>query len=187
MNLVFIGLSGSGKSTFGKFVANLLNMPIIDTDEEITKKLCMPLPQIFEKYGEKFFRDLEEYETIAAANKNDIVIACGGGIVLNEHAMKALKNNGLIVYLCMNSDDILKRLDGVDDRPLLPVENRKQKIEEMMSVRNKLYLCYADIVLYPARIEESRNLIDSPLSDKLGALYIELTCALEKRVYAKKD
>ncbi len=186
MKIVLIGMSGSGKSTFGKFIADLMGMPFIDTDAEISKKYG-DISSIFKNNGEGFFRDIEEHEGLLAAKVEEkCVIATGGGMVLNEKAMKALKKDSLTVYLYCDADFLLSRLEKDTDRPLLQGEDKKQKIEEMLKKRHGLYLEYSDIVLNEGGILQSRNLLDSEPQIQLGALYIEFLSAFEKKIYFKK-
>lgn len=187
MNIVLTGMSGSGKSTFGRYCSELLNMPIIDLDSEICKKYGGSIPAIFAAGGEKFFRELELNEALAAASLSNVIIATGGGTVLTEEAMNALKKSGLVVYLNCDADTLCKRLEcATDERPMLDNENTlEQNIEKMLNEREKLYYRYADIVLNESQVLTSRNLLDSPLADQLGALYLELVLKLEKKVYAK--
>ena len=118
MNIVLIGMPGSGKSSFGRFIANLMNMPFIDTDEEICKKYG-DISTIFSSGGEKVFREFEESEVCLASQKDNCVIATGGGVVTNKTAVRALKENGLLVYLYCDADFLLARLEKEDTRPLL--------------------------------------------------------------------
>lgn len=187
MNIVFIGMSGSGKSTFARYCANLLNMPIIDLDDEICKKYGGSVPMIFAAGGEALFRELEKKEATAAAELKDVIIATGGGIVLSAEGMSALKKSGLVVYLNCSTDVLAERLNGeTDERPLLSGElSLKDKIEKTFAEREQLYLDYADVVINESEVLKSRNLLDSPLNDQLGAVYLELVLKLEKKVHAK--
>ena len=185
MNIVLIGMSGSGKSTFGAFLSNLMNMPLIDTDAEICKKYG-EISSIFESVGEKTFRDFEEHEVMVASAKDNLVIATGGGVVLSHSNMQALKKNGLIVYLYADVDYLFNKLKDKSDRPLLEAETediKKQKIEQIFLSRSEKYLQYADIVLNVSGILESRNLLNEKIEKQLGALYIEFLNSFEKKVY----
>ena len=184
MRIIFIGMSGSGKTTFGQFVANLMEMPFIDTDAEICKKYG-DISDIFASGGEKVFRAFEEKETLLAYENETCVISTGGGVVLNEELMKTIKKGSLIVYLYCDADFLEKRLANDSSRPLLSGENKKEKIENMLLKRGNLYLEYSDIVLNEGGILQSRNLLDSEIELQLGALYVEFLHAFEKRVYSK--
>ena len=127
MRIVLIGMSGSGKTTFGRFISNLTEMPFIDTDEQISKKYG-DISTIFNTAGEKVFRDFEEHEVMLACEQETCVIATGGGVVTNQNAMKRLKQGGLVVYLYCDADFLFKRLENDDSRPLLMGEDKKQKI-----------------------------------------------------------
>ena len=105
--------------------------------------------------------------------------------MLNEKAMKEIKKGSLVVYLYCEPDFLLKRLENDNSRPLLLGDGKKEKIEEMLKKRAELYLNYSNIVLNEGGILESRNLLDSEPEIQLGALYLELLKAFEKRVYSK--
>lgn len=187
MNIVFIGMSGSGKSTFGAYCSKLLNMPLIDLDAEICKNYGGSIPMIFSVGGEQLFRELELHEALKAAAADGAVIATGGGTVTNEEGMKALKKSGLTVYLNCDAQTLCSRLCSDEtERPLLKGESTlEQKVEEMLAAREPLYLKYADVVLNQSEIIKSRNLTEEELSVQLGATYLELVLKLEKKVYAK--
>lgn len=187
MNIVFIGMSGSGKSTFAKYCSELLNMPIIDLDEEICKKYGGSIPTIFAVGGEKLFRELELKEAVDASASEGAVIATGGGTVTLPEAMKALKKSGLVIYLNCDEETICRRLcNETDERPLFAGENSvEETVGRLFGERERLYLEYADMVLNESEVLKSRNLLQSPLADQLGALYLELVLKLEKKVYAK--
>lgn len=187
MNIVFIGMSGSGKSTFAAYCADLLKMQLIDLDAEICKNFGGNVPLIFASGGEALFRQLEEHQAVKSALTDNSIIATGGGTVLSETAMKALKKTGLVIYLSCDVQTLASRLSAsCDERPLLggeqPIEEKLQKI---YNERSNLYLQYADIVLNESDVLHSRNLTEQPLCDQLGALYLELVLKLEKKVYAK--
>lgn len=187
MNLVFIGMSGSGKSVFAKYCAELLDMSLTDTDEEIEKNFG-DINGLFSSGNEPFFRACEEKELLEAAEKSNFCISTGGGAVLNETAMRALKKSGLVVYLKCNAETLYKRLcdKNAAVRPLLNGENAggnlSENIENMLSVRAELYELYADIIICEDEVLKSRGIFEEELSVQLGALYIELVHALEKKV-----
>lgn len=186
MNIVFIGMSGSGKSIFAKYCADLLNMPIIDLDSEICRKYGGSIPAIFAAGGEKLFRELELNEAIEAANASGAIIATGGGTVTQKDAMLALKKSGLVVHLNCDLQTLTDRLGGAnDERPLLETASLAETLQKMLDERERLYYEYADVVLNETDVLKSRNIENAPLGDQLGALYLELVLKLEKKVYAK--
>lgn len=187
MNLVFIGMSGSGKSVFAEYCSNLLNMPLVDTDAEIERKFGN-ISSIFSNDGEAFFRAAEEKELLDVSQTDNRCVAVGGGAVLSEAGMRALKKSGLIVYLKCNTETLCERLKNKNStvRPLLNGESAGddllQNIQNMFSARFELYEKYADITICEDEILKSRGIFDDELSVQLGAIYIELVRALEKKV-----
>lgn len=113
-NIVLIGMPGCGKTTIGKSVANETDKNFIDTDDEIIKKAGMSIPEIFEKYGEKKFREIESEVIKEVAALQSSVIATGGGAVLNPLNVSLLKENGIIVFIDRPIEDLVT----TDDRPL---------------------------------------------------------------------
>lgn len=134
-NLVLIGMPSCGKSTIGKAVALELNKEFIDTDEEIVKKAGIAIPEIFEKYGEEYFRKLESDVIAKVALKQNCVIATGGGAILRSKNIDLLKGNGTILFV----DRSLQNLFCTDDRPLS--QNRellKKRYEERYELYNSV-------------------------------------------------
>ncbi len=113
-NIVLIGMPGCGKTTIGKAVAKETDKTFIDTDDEIVKKTGMSIPEIFQKYGEKKFREIESEVIKEVAALQSSVIATGGGAVLNPDNVSFLKENGVIVFIDRPINDLVT----TDDRPL---------------------------------------------------------------------
>ena len=113
-NIVLTGMPSCGKSTVGKRLADELGMQFIDTDEEIVKLAGKPIPQIFENLGESGFRDIESQAIALVAAKQNCIIATGGGAILREQNITALKGNGTIYFI----DRPLEMLITTNDRPL---------------------------------------------------------------------
>ena len=113
-NIVLTGMPGSGKSTIGRLLAQQTGRELIDTDEIIEKNADMKISQIFEQYGEEAFRDMETAAVKEASAKNNCIIATGGGAVLREENINALKSNGRIYFI----DRPLGKLIPTEDRPL---------------------------------------------------------------------
>ena len=113
-NIVLIGMPGCGKTTIGKAVAKETEKEFIDTDDEIVKKTGMSIPEIFEKFGERKFREIESEVIKEVAALQSSVIATGGGAVLNPENVSLLKENGVIIFIDRPFDDLVT----TDDRPL---------------------------------------------------------------------
>ena len=135
-NLVLIGMPASGKSTIGKLLSEKSGRKLIELDEEIEKAMKMTIPEIFEKLGEDKFREMETIIAKKYAKENNLVISCGGGIILKDENMKALKQNGLIIELMRKSYAV------GNGRPL---NSSVEKIKEMEKIRRPLYDKYRDV------------------------------------------
>lgn len=132
-NIVLTGMPGSGKSTIGKAVAQKLGREFIDTDEEIKKDIRMEIAEFFEKFGEKSFRDKETEVIKKISTLSGVVIATGGGAVLRQENIDALKMNGTVYYL----DRPLEQLIPTADRPLAAsAEAIKKRYEERIDIYN---------------------------------------------------
>jgi shikimate kinase len=138
-NIVLTGFMGTGKTEVGRELSNILGWKLIDVDGEIVKAKNMSINEIFSQFGEPVFRDIEtEMIKNIAANKN-MIISTGGGAVMRQGNMEALRQTGIIVCLTASSDTILKRTGNSDERPLLKAENPLQKIKELLDFRKPFY------------------------------------------------
>ncbi len=138
-NIVLTGFMGAGKSTVGRIIARALGMRFVDLDEEIEKKAGMSIPEIFSKYGEEHFRDIESEIIKEVSSLSNAVIVTGGGAVIREENRKMLRENGVIVYLHVEPEEAFRRLKDDTSRPLLRVENPLQRIKELMDKRKEFY------------------------------------------------
>ena len=137
---------GTGKTAVGKELARLLDMKLIDVDTEIERSRKMNINEIFKQSGEQRFREIEtEMIKMISGNRN-VVISTGGGAVLRQENMDALRENGIIICLTATPETILQRTSNSDDRPLLRVENPFEKIKGLLDFR-KPYYEKADIVI----------------------------------------
>ncbi len=140
MNIVLVGMPGSGKTTVGKALAQSLSRAFVDTDDLIVESQCKPIPQIFTEIGESGFRQIEKDEIYKASAGNNQVIATGGGAILNKANTDILKENGRIYFI----NRPLEMLVATDDRPLSrDAEALKKRYDE----RYSLYLECADVVI----------------------------------------
>lgn len=143
-----IGFMGSGKTTAGRLLAKSLSLDFIDLDYEIENRLRMRIEEIFQKYGEEFFRSVET-ETIkdVLSRVSNSVIACGGGVVLREENIELLRRYTTVVYLRISVDEACRRLARCEDRPLLKGGNKREIIANLLKIREPLYLKAAHIVV----------------------------------------
>ena len=139
-NIALIGMPSSGKTTVGKYLATLMNRELVDTDDEIVKKIGMDIPSYFAKYGEAEFRRVESEVIAEVGKQNGIIIATGGGAVLKRENVRNLKQNSRIYFL--NRD--LSLLTPTSSRPLSSdIEALKKRFEE----RYDIYKASADVEL----------------------------------------
>lgn len=145
-NIVLIGFMGTGKTVTGKVLARRLKRPFVELDREIVKRAGKSIPQIFADDGEPHFRKLESREARRAARRRGIVVSTGGGIVLKGANVRALRKNGILVYLTASPETIFRRTAGNRGRPLLR-ENPFQNIKKLLKFRRPLYRRAADITV----------------------------------------
>lgn len=138
-NIVLIGFMGTGKSVVGKRLAKQLNMKFISTDDIVEDREKRPITEIFVKSGEPYFRKIEKEVVREAANLENVVIAAGGGVVMDEENMANLKKNGVIICLDAAPDIIYERVKRYKHRPLLNVADPVAKIRELMASRAPFY------------------------------------------------
>ncbi len=130
---------GTGKTAVGKELSRLLNMRLVDVDSEIEESTKMKITDIFENFGEPYFRDIETGMIRKLANSRNTVISTGGGAVLREENMEALGTTGIVFCLYADPETIVARTSGSNDRPLLAVEDPLAKIKELLKARMPFY------------------------------------------------
>lgn len=138
-NIVLTGFMGTGKSAVGKEISRRLSMRFIDIDHEIEKAEAMPIKDLFAQKGETYFREIEAEMIRKFSAERRIIIATGGGAVLREENLAALRENGMIFCLTARPETIHDRTGRNDDRPLLKGDDRMRKIIELLSSRSPLY------------------------------------------------
>ncbi|MFL6624042.1 MAG: shikimate kinase AroK [Sulfurifustaceae bacterium] len=142
-----IGPMGAGKSTIGRYLAELLGREFIDSDHEIERRTGASVPLIFEIEGEEGFRRREAVVIEELTARDGIVLATGGGAVLNERNRELLKSRGTVVYLQAPIDTLVARTHRDRHRPLLHDGERRSTFEEIMRVREPLYRATAHVVV----------------------------------------
>lgn len=138
-NIALVGFMGSGKTAVGELLASSLNLQFVDLDDLIEVKEGKKINQIFAEKGEPYFRMVEKQITQQAAQKQNQVIACGGGVVLDKDNVQALKRSGILVYLKVSPEVVLERTKGYSHRPLLNVKDPRKKVEELLNFRKEYY------------------------------------------------
>ena len=139
-NLVLTGMPGSGKTTVGKAVAEKLGRTFVDLDDEIVRRAGCTIPEIFASQGETAFRNLESEVTRTVGARNGLVIATGGGCVLREENVRALRMNGRLLWI----DRPLAQLLPTSDRP---TANSADKMRALYESREPIYRATADAVI----------------------------------------
>ena len=142
-NIVLIGMPGSGKTTLGRCLAEMLNREFIDADPEIEKDAGKTIPELF-AVSEDHFREQETKTTRRLAKLQDKVLAMGGGVVLRQENITALKEHGLLLFIDRSPKDIFGDGD-TDTRPLLAAG--RQRISDLYDRREALYRKAADITV----------------------------------------
>ncbi|MBM7613736.1 shikimate kinase [Alkaliphilus hydrothermalis] len=145
-NIVLIGFMGTGKTTIGKLLSKGLDMEFVDLDTLIEERLGMKISQYFEKEGEAAFRKVEKAIVEEVSSRANIVISCGGGVVLDQENIANLKKNGKLLLLQAKVETVLERLKEDDTRPLLKAQDLVVKIKDLLDARGSLYIKSADYV-----------------------------------------
>jgi shikimate kinase len=130
---------GAGKTTVGRAIARRLDRPFFDSDHEIEARTGARIPVIFELEGEAGFRDREASVISELTERDNIVLATGGGAVLRPENRAALQNRGVVIYLRANPHDLWLRTRRDKNRPLLQTEDPKARLEALYEVRDPLY------------------------------------------------
>ncbi|GAB6182058.1 shikimate kinase [Desulfotomaculum defluvii] len=138
-NIVLVGFMGSGKSSTGRRLARKLGYDFIDTDYAIEEVTGLTVEQIFAKHGVKRFRGEEALLVSKLADKENLVIATGGGLVLNPQNIEKLKANGIFILLKASPETICKRVKNKRTRPLLARGNLKHKVTKLLEDRQDAY------------------------------------------------
>ena len=145
-NIVLVGFMGTGKTEVGRILARDFSFEFIDTDDVIEKRLGIKVSEIFKKYGESYFRDIEREVVKDLSELKGLVIATGGGVVMNPENINDLKKNGVVICLTATTEEILSRVKENDDRPLLTVSDKFTKIKELLESREAFY-AKADVTI----------------------------------------
>lgn len=146
-SMFLIGPMGAGKSAVGRQLAKLLHMEFVDSDDEIEARTGVDIPFIFEKEGEEGFRKREAKTIDELSQKEGVVLATGGGAVVDAGSRNALGARGFVVYLYTSVEQQLARTQKGRERPMLNDGDRQDVLTGLMEIREPLYREIADLVV----------------------------------------
>ena len=146
-HIFLIGFMGCGKSTNAKYLAEMTGVKQMEMDQKIVEDQKMAITDIFAKYGEQYFRDLETELIRSMKEKEPMVVSCGGGAVLRDENVTLMKSSGKIVLLTAAPEAIYDRVKHSTDRPILNGNMNVEYIAELMEKRRPKYEAAADIVI----------------------------------------
>lgn len=167
-NIAIIGFMGTGKTTVSSALSKITGLREIDVDAYIVEKAKMSISEIFEKYGEEYFRNLETESLREIANNKNQIISCGGGAVLKDENVDILKNSGTIVLLTATPETIFDRVKDHTHRPILNNDMSLSHVKSLMEKREPRYQSVADIKVN----------VDS--NDRILTCY-DMLCKLEEK------
>ncbi len=151
-NVFLVGPMGAGKTTVGRLLSEELRLRFFDSDHEIENSANASISWIFDVEGERGFRVREARMIASLVERPGIVLATGGGAVMDPETRKLLKSRGIVVYLFATLEQQLSRKLKDKNRPLLRTANREQRIRELFELRHPIYRDLADI-----RVEVKRR------------------------------
>jgi shikimate kinase len=151
-NIYLVGLMGAGKTTIGRVLAKRLGMSFVDSDHEVEARTGVRIPTIFEIEGEAGFRRREAQVIADLAADGGIVVATGGGVVLDPENRQNIKTSGFVAYLNVPPHLLHERTRHDKSRPLLQVDDPLAKLKELHARRDPLYREVADLVVDGSRL-----------------------------------
>ncbi len=171
-SVVLVGMMGAGKSTIGRRLSVRLALPFLDADAEIeAAHAAMPIPEIFAKYGEPYFRDGEVRVIARLLDSGPAVIATGGGAVMRQETRDRIRDKAVSIWLKVDTDVIMRRVKRRSDRPLLQTADPEATVERLIREREPVY-GQADVTVW------SRDVPHEKIVDEcIGALYEKLCVA----------
>ena len=172
-NVVLIGMMGSGKTTVGKLLAQRLQKQLVDTDALIEAREGCTVQELFETQGEPYFRSVELGVAQALSLRSDLIIACGGGLPMQEEAMRPLKESGVVLWLDRDPGEIFDTED-MTGRPL--AKDGREAFIALAEQRRAVYEGWADAAIHDftspisttARVKEAVETIASWEEKKEG-------------------
>ena len=164
-NIVLIGMMGSGKTTVGKLLAGCLCRPFVDTDALIEEREGRSIPEIFEWDGEDAFRALELTLSRELSGQSGLIIACGGGLPMQEKAIAALKQSGLVFWLDRDPAETYDSLN-VSHRPL--ARSGRDDFIQRYQGRAPIYRNWSDHIIRAQSPQEAEALITAIICSEVS-------------------
>ncbi|GGW78853.1 shikimate kinase AroK [Alteromonas halophila] len=165
-NIFLVGPMGAGKSTIGRHLADELHLEFFDSDQEIERRTGADIAWIFDLEGEDGFRKREENIINELTDKQGIVLATGGGSVVNKAVRNRLSARGIVVYLQTTIDKQVARTQRDKRRPLLQSDNPEQVLRDLADERNPMYEEVADYIIDTD--DQSARAVANQIVSKIG-------------------
>lgn len=175
-NIVLIGFMGAGKSTISEYLSTQFNMEVVEMDQIIAQREGMSIPDIFEVYGEQYFRDAETNLLIEMQSRRNVIISCGGGTPLRECNVVEMKKNGKVFFLTAEPETIFERVKDSHDRPLLENNKTVDFIADLMEKRREKYEHACDAIIHTdgkSELEICEEIIQIILEDRKDDMHYE--------------
>ncbi len=168
-NLYLVGMMGAGKTTVGRILARRLKLRFVDSDHEIERRCGVKIPLIFEMEGEKGFRAREAQALSELVAEQGVVLATGGGAVLERANRERLRAHGTVVYLRAPPERLHERVRHDRNRPLLATADPLTRMRELYAERDPLYREAADLIVETG--SQNAQVLARRLLDKLQELW----------------
>lgn len=144
---MLIGFMGAGKTTVSRELSKMTGKKELDMDAYIVDREGMSIADMFDKYGEEYFRKKETESLVEIMDMEDLIVSCGGGVVVKDENVEHMKKGGVIVLLTATPETTLERVKNSTDRPILNGNMNIQFITNLMNKRKDRYLSVADIIV----------------------------------------
>ncbi len=167
---MLIGMMGAGKSSVGRCLERRTGLSRFDTDEMVATKLGLSVPEIFSKFGEEKFREIETQMLRELDPAKVMIIVTGGGIVLRQENVDLMRQLGTIVFLEADEDTLFERASRKKTRPLLQAENPRATFAELLRTRTPLYAKIADIRIDTSSLNQDN--VAEMILNKIGNLIL---------------
>lgn len=146
-NILLIGFMGTGKTSVSRVLKEMTKLPEIDMDKYIVEKENKSISDIFDQFGEDYFRKIETECLKEILENKGAIVSCGGGVVVKDENVAYMKDKGIIVLLTAKPETVYNRVKDCKDRPILNNNMNVEFIESLMEKRKDRYLSVADIII----------------------------------------